>query len=140
MGNSDPLCSYGYGYRNYKVGRYFPLKSEMPWPLQPNVVYEFTCSVDRETTYIGMTTRQLVARVEEHFNPRKRSAVQDHVARCADCANTKNCLDRFKIIQFCRNRYETEIAEAMMIRKCGPSLNKQLGDSNGCSFAIKVFK
>ena len=127
-------------YNSFKVGQYFGLKDQVPWQLAPNVVYEFKCSVDRDITYIGMSTRQLVARVAEHFDPKKQSAVQTHVAECNECANSSNCLDRFEVIQFCRNKWETEIAEAMLITERRPMLNKQLGASNGCSFTIKVFK
>ena len=44
------------------------------------------------------------------------------------------------MIQFCRNKGETEVAEAMLITEHQPVLNKQLGASNGCSFTIRVFK
>ena len=68
-------------YNIFKVGQYFGLKDKMPWQLAPNVMHEFKCSVDRDITYIGMSTRQLLSRVAEHFDPKKHSTVQSHVAQ-----------------------------------------------------------
>ena len=131
-------------YNSFKVGNYFTLKNREPWQLTPNVVYKFQCSVDRDVTYIGMCSRQLVARVSEHFDPKRNSAVQDHVAHCKECSNSSNCLDRFEVLQFCRNKYDTEVAEAMLITEHSSFLNKLPGILNGCSaqcsFTTKAFK
>ena len=62
-----------------------------------------------------MTTRQLVPRTKEHFDPKKQSAIQNHVATCSGCADTGNCVDLFKVQKLCRNRHKTEVAEAMTI-------------------------
>ena len=86
-------------YNNFKVGQYFAL----PWQLTPSVVYKFACSVDRGVTYIGITTRQLVARIKEHFDTKKQLGMQNHVATCSRCADTGNCIDLFKVLMFCRN-------------------------------------
>ena len=126
-------------YSNYKVGNYFVLKDRLSPPLTPNVVYEFKCAVDSAVSYIGMTTRQLAVRISEHFDPKKQSAVQDHVAMCRGCSNS-NALDRFVILRTCQNSTETECSEAILIKKHLPSLNKQLAVSMGCQFLIKVFK
>ena len=126
-------------FNNYKVGNYFVLKDRLPPLLTPNVVYEFKCAVDSTKSYIGMTTRQLVIRIGEHFNPAKNSAVQDHVAVCQSCVNS-NALDRFKVLRSCRSTIETECTEAILIKKHRPYLNKQLASSMGCQFLIKVYK
>jgi hypothetical protein len=126
-------------YNNYKVGNYFVLKDRLSPTLTPNVVYEFKCAVDSAVSYIGMTTRQLVVRIGEHFDPSKNSAVQEHVAMCPTCSDQK-ALDRFSILRTCRNTIETECTEAIMIKKHRPYLNKQLTTSMGCQFVIKIFK
>ena len=127
-------------YTNFKIGQYFILKDRTPWKFAANVVYKFECSVDRAVTYIGMTTRPLVIRAGEHFDPRKLSAVQSHVATCNGCANAGNFLDNFRVLRKCNSDAETEVCEALLIQQQCPPLNKQLGATNGCSFVINVFK
>ena len=126
-------------YNNYKVGNYFVLKDRLPAVLTPNVVYEFKCVVDNAVSYVGMTSRQLVVRIGEHFDPTKYSAVQDHVATCHRCGN-ENPLDRFEVLRACRNSIETACTEAFYIKTRRPYLNKQLVSTMGCQFLIKIFK
>ena len=126
-------------YSNYKIGKCFVLKDQLPWVYAANVVYEFKCTVDSDLSYIGMTTRQACLRMRDHFNPAKNSAIQNHVAQCNKCNSTKCYFNLFKIIKYCSGGKETEISEAFLIRKCQPRLNKQLGAS-GCSFTLNVFK
>jgi hypothetical protein len=127
-------------YQNFKIGRYFGLKERTPWLYSGNVVYKFVCSGDGETSYIGMTTRQLFVRVAEHFDPAKKSAVQDHVAGCRSCQMMKNPADGFTRCRICTDPKETEVIEAMLIQSSRPTLNKQLGKFNGCSFVLNIFK
>ena len=127
-------------FTNCKVGSYFVLKDKVPWIFASNVVYKFECTMDSEVTYIGMTTRQACKRFKEHFDPKKTSAIQEHVANCKPCCGSKNYFDLFKILTQCNSEKETEVTEAMLIRKYQPILNKQLGVSNGASFVINVFK
>ena len=127
-------------YQNFKIGKYFGLKDRTPWLYSTNVVYKFVCSGDGDISYIGMTTRQLFVRVAEHFNPAKRSAVQDHVANCRSCQMLKNPADGFTLCRVCGDKRETEVIEAMCIQSSRPALNKQLGKYSGCSFLLNVFK
>ena len=126
-------------YNSFKVGQYFILKDRTPWPLTSNVVYKFQCPGDRAVSYIGMTTRQLVERVVEHFDPKRQSAVQDHVANCKNCSDSREPLSMFSILQQCRSNRDTAITEAILIYKYNPVLNKQLGKYRGCSFNVNVF-
>ena len=87
----------------------------------------------------GMTSRQLVVRVSEHFDPTKHSAVQDHVATCHHCCDG-NPLDRFEVLRGCRTSIETACTEAFYIKKKRPHLNKQLVSTMGCQFLIKICK
>ena len=64
-----------------------------------NVVYKFVCSCDTNVTYIGMTTRHLGVRVEEHLHSKKDSAVQNHINVCQSCKDNKHLFDNFSILK-----------------------------------------
>ena len=104
------------------------------------VVYHFTCSCDTNKTYIGMSSRHLSTRVQEHlnFNSNQKSSIKDHIMSCNICSNKKTGLDSFKIIRKCRSEYDTKIHEALLIKKHSPALNRQLY-ANGSSFLLQVF-
>ena len=127
-------------YKNCKVGECFSLKDQTPPLFAPNVVYRFQCSVDGGTSYIGVTTRQLCARIVEHLSPKQQSAVQAHLAECSDCCNVTNISSLFTILKRCRNEREAQAMEVMLITKLNPSLNIQMGKHRGQSFLLKVFK
>ena len=55
-------------YQTFKIISYFNLKFSLPALFCSNVVYEYTCSCDKNTSYIGMTTRRLLVRIENHFS------------------------------------------------------------------------
>ena len=105
-----------------------------------NFVYEYTCSGDGAISYLGMTTRQWFVRMSEHLDPTKNSAVSSHLGKCQACHETTYKQGNFRIVTNCRSVRETEIKEAMWIRKCKPSLNVQMGTFQGCSFLMRVFK
>ena len=127
-------------YKSFKVKSYFQLKSKTPVALCSNVVYHFTCSCDTNKTYIGMSSRHLSTRVQEHlnFNSNQKSSIKDHIMSCNICSNKKTGLDSFKIIRKCRSEYDTKIHEALLIKKHSPALNRQLY-ANGSSFLLQVF-
>ena len=56
-------------YVTLKVGSYFQLKCVTPVELVSNVVYKSFCSCDINMSYIGMTTRHLGTRIQEHLQP-----------------------------------------------------------------------
>jgi len=124
-----------------KVGSYFPLKCQTPASLLSNVVYKFTCSRDASVTYIGMSTRHLTTRVQEHLNTKsKNSAINQHIQKCSYCSNVLNrdSLSLFSVIKKCNSKYNTKIEEALLIKKENPILNKQLYE-NGLSFLLNVY-
>jgi hypothetical protein len=127
-------------YRNCKVGEYFSLKDPTPPLFASNVVYKFQCSVDGDTSYVGVTTRQLCARIVEHLNPKQQSAVQSHLAQCKRCCNETALSKLFTVLKRCRSEREAQAMEVMLIAKLNPSLNIQLGKERGQSFLLKVFK
>ena len=127
-------------FYTFKVGDYFTLKDPVPLLFRSNFVYEYTCSGDGAISYLGMTTRQWFVRMSEHLDPTKNSAVSSHLGKCQACHETTYKQGNFRIVTNCRSVRETEIKEAMWIRKCKPSLNVQMGTFQGCSFLMRVFK
>ena len=111
-------------YETTKVQNSFVLKDRSPKELLCNVVYRFTCPSDSETQYIGYTNRSLRERVSEHL--KGGTAVSDHISICKSCGDKGVTISNFEILRKCRNKCETPIYEAIMIRKHNPALNRQL--------------
>jgi len=105
-------------YSSCKVGSYFLLNCKTPNFLASNVVYKFTCERDASDTYIGMTLRQLMTRIEEHLNEEgpQRSVVNDHLKSCGTCQKEKDKMKLFTVVRKCRSDYDTKINEALMIK------------------------
>ena len=85
-----------------------------------------------------MSLRHLSTRAKEHLNlaDRRKSAIKDHLYSCDICSNNLD-MDSFTILKKCNSEYETKIHEALLIKKRGPKLNKQVYAS-GASFLRKV--
>ena len=127
-------------YTTFKVGAYFGLKSRIPALFESNLVYKYTCPRDEGTSYIGMTTAQWFVRIGQHFDPSKKSAIFTHLAQCRPCRESEPKSQHFTVLKKLRNERDTEINEALLIRRERPSLNRQLGAYQGCSFLLRVFK
>jgi hypothetical protein len=125
-------------YSTTKVGEYFNLKTPLSHMFKANIVYKFTCLEDPNISYIGETKRQLFERIWEHRNG-KNSAIFDHLYSCTTCQNSPNIVDQFEILKHCTTKTILS-AEAIMISKFQPSLNKQLGPSNGMLTSLKIYK
>ena len=90
---------------------------------------------------MGMTTRQLFVRIGEHFKRGNcSSAVDSHLAKCQTYHEVTSKQSNFRLVTTCRSERETEIKEAMYIRRFKPSLNVQMGTFQGASFLIRVFR
>ena len=122
-------------FKPFKTASYFNLKSRCPKPLKSMVIYNFTCSVDQNNTYIGKTKRHLQDRVREHTEASyaNNSTIFNHIINC----NCRVNLDNFKILHTCRTEYDLNIAEAVYIRDLKPSLNSTL-TNNGNSIFLKL--
>ena len=127
-------------YSTFKVGAYFGLKSQTPCLFRSNLVYHYSCFRDESTSYIGMTTKQYFVRIDNHFDSTKKSAVRSHLSQCRGCFEAVPRSRNFKVLKWCSSTRETEITEAMLIRKYKPRLNIQLGAFQGSSFLLRVFK
>lgn len=124
-----------------KIGSYFNLKSPTPKALTSKVVYKFSCVRDASQTYIGMSTRHLCVRVNEHFSSNsssKKSAIHQHIQSCIYCNSIQSPLAQFNIVKKCNTDFSTKIQEALLIKKLNPTLNRQLYE-NGCSFLLSVY-
>ena len=127
-------------YSTFKVGSYFGLKSRIPVLFRSNLVYKFSYPRDEDTAYIGMTTAQWFVRIGQHFDPSKSSAVFTHLAQCRTCQESDPKSQHFTVLKQLRSGRDTEINEALLIRKFKPTLNKQLGSFQGCSYLLQIFK
>ena len=85
-------------YVTLKVGSYFQLKCVTPVEFVSNAVHKFFCSCDTNMSYIGMTTRHLGTRIQEHLQPKGKSAIRDHMDDCQlrNQANINTVLTIFK--------------------------------------------
>ena len=127
-------------YRNFKIGSYFQLKDQTPDLFSTNLVYEFKCSEDGDVSYIGTTGRHLWRRLQEHLDPRKESAIQTHLAGCNMCCDFKDLSQCVTVRKNCFSAKEAEIAESILITNEKPTLNKQLGASQGRSYLLQIYK
>ena len=89
-------------------------------------------------TYIGMTSRHLGVRVEEHLHSKKDSAAQKHFNAWQSCKDNKHLFDNFSILKTYNTQYSTKVQKALLVKKHNPKLNTQLY-ANGSSFLLNVF-
>ena len=126
-------------YTCFETGSYFQLKCSTPFPFLSNVVYKFSSSRNANISYIGMTTRHLGARIQEHLQHKTtKSAICDHFEICQNCKLYNADFNGFKVLRICNSEYATKIQEALLIKKHNPQLNRQL-DANGSSFLLNVY-
>ena len=88
-------------------------------------------------SYIGMTTRHLGTRIQEHLQPKGKSAIRDHIDDCQFCNPANINIDNFKVIRTCNTEYN-KIQEALLIKKHNPKRNTQLY-AEGSSFLLNIF-
>ena len=98
-----------------KLKTFMPsLKGKIPDELKSRVIYEITCPRCK-ACYVGMTSRHLCTRLEEH---RKESApVAQHLKSCEVSDFSA------KIIDSCINVVKLATLESLYIEKTKPSIN-----------------
>ena len=105
-------------FTSSKIGDYFSLKSDTPFPYSTNVVYQFHCLRDAGCSYVGHLSLD---------KPRShKSEIKSHIYKCPSCHKQFLSIDNFKVLKKCKSSYETRIHEALRIKKLRPKLNKQL--------------
>ena len=125
-------------FTSFKVASYFSLKCQTPYPYRSNVVYQFKCQRDADTSYIGETTRHLSTRVKEHLKYEKTSQVYIHVSQCQECQNANLGVSNFSLLKKCRTEYESRIHESILINKLKPNLNARI-ESKGKLIRLITF-
>ena len=104
--------------------------------MKANVVYQHKCSKDKSTQYIGFTSRSLVERVKEHL--KKKTDESDHSSICNIFKDERITVYVFGILKECRNKLETLISEAILIKRYNLILNKQL-TKPGIFHTLRIF-
>ena len=129
-------------FQTFKTSTYFNLKFPIPLLFAPNVVYQYTCSCDKNTSYIGMTNRQFFVRIEDHISLSNltNSAVKSHIIHCRPCRESMPVTKNFTVLKTCRSDAETELIEALSIKRLKPNLNIKLGYSLGAKERLCVFR
>ena len=113
----------------------FPRKCHIPMSLMSNVIYQFICLGDANSTYIGKRNRHLVTRVMEHaISP---SAIKELLILRTTCKSNYSC-NSFTVIDSANSDFEISIKEALHIKHKSPNLNKQLF-TQGKSLRFKIF-
>ena len=128
-------------FESFKVKNCFTLKYKSNHFVLSHVVYKFTCQHDAGVSYIGETKRHLGIRASEHLKT-EFSAIGSHVRQCPSCfisfSNGEMNHNNFKVIKKGDSKLDIEILEALLIRKCLPSLNRQL-NFEGAAFTLRIF-
>ena len=112
-------------YQTFKKISCFNLKSPLPALSCSNVVYKYTCSCDKNTSYIGMTTRQLFVRIENHFSNNlssSNSAIKSHRDQCKACRETIPAEQNFTLLKKYRFNTKTELMEALLNKRLKPGV------------------
>ena len=128
--------------QTFKIISYFNLKFLRPALCCLNVVYKYTCSYDKSTSYIGMTTKQLFVRIENHLSNNlssSNSAIKSHRNQCKACRETMLAEQNFTLSKKLRFITKTELTEALPIKLLKPSLNIELGHSQGTKSLLHMF-
>ena len=81
------------------------------------------CNIDDRTV-----NDPLRGKTREHLNldDSHKSAVENRLRSCHQCCNLVNNVTFFKILRKCITDYDTQIHEAVLIKKLRPQLKKRL--------------
>ena len=114
-----------------KLQSIFSNKTQIPLPVQSNVVYQIPCShKDCSLCYRGETKRHVKTRVSEHKT--KVNTRCTHNALACHYMETGHMpdWDNIKIIDRATNWYIRKIKEALHIQKDNESYNIRYGDTS----------
>ena len=113
----------------FRVTNLFKIKDIIPKRLHSNVVYRVDCT-NCDSKYIGKTKRHFETRFKEHLDPRKPTAVTDHMLR----NNHNTSIDNVQFIARAKSDKELLIKESLLVKKLSPELN-----NNVSSYPLNVF-
>ena len=129
-------------YQTFEIISYFNLKFPLPALFCLNVVYQYTCSDDKNTSYICVTTRRLFIRIESHVSNNlssSNSAIKFHSGQGKACRETTPTEQNFTLLIKCCFNTETELMEALLNKRLQPSINIKLGHSQRSKLFLHVF-
>ena len=114
---------------SFTVGSFFRFKDTLPFQMRASLVYQFSCA-RCASAYVGMTTRNLYARIAEHRGRSFRtgnvlatplhSAIRDHTEGTCDVRISD---EDFRILSSSKSDFELRILESLYIFKLSPPLN-----------------
>ena len=116
----------------------FCYKDSLKKQIRPDIVYRYTCSNCKSTSY-GKTYHFFTTAAEHmgisklngnHLKCVKQSAVSDHLLEC----NCSIDFDHFDILASDANKFRLLITESLLIKHDQPQLNKTI-----TSFSLKLF-
>ena len=92
-----------------------------------------------EQDILGMSSRHLITRVQEHLNFKclQDSAIKDHILSCGKCFNNRFNENNFVIIRKCKSEFCSKIHEALLIKKLSPKLNRRMF-ANGALYLLNI--
>ena len=92
----------------------------------------YTRSCDKNTSHIGITTRQLFVKIENYLSNNlssSNSAIKSHRDQCKACREAMSAEQNFILLEKSRFNTETELTQALLIKRLKPSLEIKLGHS-----------
>ena len=113
----------------FRISSLFRLKDNIPKRLKSLVVYRVHCT-ECDATYIGKTKRHMATRLKEHLDPRKPTAVTEHLIH----NNHNTTMDNIEFLTTAKNDGELLIKESFFVKRLKPSLNE-----NVSSFPLQLF-
>ena len=122
-------------FRSHKVGSHFSLKDKTHPLLKASLIYSFQCLDDPSCTYIGQTKRYLQQRIDQHI--KEPSAISHHSSVCHICKQGP-IAPNFSVLKQVQGPLDLSICEALFIKSCNPSLNKQIKHS-GTSITLTIY-
>ena len=113
----------------FRIANLFVFKDKIPLRLKSHVVYGVHCT-NCDSFYIGKTKRHVETRFKEHRDPRKQSAVLDHLMLTGHDVSLEN----LKI--YANGTFDKEllIKESLIIKSLQPDLNE-----NVTSYPLELF-
>ena len=115
----------------FTIGSLFSYKDRLPLRMRSSLVYKYRCALCA-SEYVGMTTRTLGSRIDEHIGVSYRtgvrltrpphSAIRDHAEQC----DIRVKSDQFKILNSSSNSFDLRVLESLYILKSKSVLNNQL--------------
>ena len=111
-------------YTSRKLGDALGVKEQKPSLInQHSVVYKFSCPLC-DAEYIGLTTRHLFQRIEEHC--RSSSSICRHLQQDHDTSpRSLDLAKNFAVLRKCQGKMDCLVYEMLLIKKYRPSLNIQ---------------